>query len=117
IGPTWASGDLGRKGATTERRFERTSDRESRSLGLPLRVRRLSLPLDLDGSDRRRASCLDPGVVTGALQRHRRRTFAADHATRPGAPGHPLDAVPGRWPGGADRGALGSVGSYRTYLI
>src|SRR5215813_12461191 len=79
--PISPSSDFARKGAATGRRLERTPDRESRSMGLPLRVRRLSISPDLDGSDRRRPSRLGPGVVAGSFQRHRRPTFAADHAT------------------------------------
>src|SRR5215475_6255903 len=104
--------DRARAGATARRRLEPTPDRESRSMGLPLRIRRVSISSDLDGSDRRRPSWLGPGVVAGSLQRHRRRAFAADHATFIAASGCALDAVPGSRPSRADRGTFASVHPY-----
>src|SRR5262249_34350349 len=110
--PCSSSSHLALEGAATGCRRERTADRESRSLGLPLRVRRLSVPPDLDRPDRRRASRLDPGVVAGSLRRHQGRAFAADYATFTGAPGRLVDAVPGRRPSRPNRGAFGSVEAY-----
>src|SRR5215471_9339235 len=107
--PISPSFDFAREGATARRRLEPTPDRESRSMGLPLRVRRLSISSDLDGSDRRRPSWLGPGIVAGSFRRHRRRAFAADHATFIAAPGCVVDAVPGRRPSRADRGAFAAV--------
>src|SRR5262249_51255575 len=110
--PISPSFDFAREGATARRRLEPTPDRESQSMGLPLCVRRLSISSDFDGSDRRRPSWLGPGIVAGSFRRLRRRALAADHATFIAAPGCVVDAVPGRRPSRADRGAFAAVDPY-----
>src|SRR5262249_41225177 len=87
-------------------------NRKFRSVGVPLRLRRLSLSSHLDGCDRHWPSGRDPGVVGGSFRLPRRRTSAFGHASRTGAAECAVDAVSGVDRGRADRGAVGSVEAY-----